>query len=88
MCCDKYIIYGKPNCTQPQHVEKGAVGMYKNFERILDRKGLRPSDVSRETGIATSTLTDWKKGRSKPKADKLLKISKYLDVSIEELIGD
>lgn len=42
--------------------------------------------VSKNTGISQVTLCDWKKGRSIPKVDKLIKISNYLNVSLEELI--
>jgi transcriptional regulator with XRE-family HTH domain len=44
--------------------------------------------VSQDTGIATSTLTEWKKGAYTPKLDKLLLIAKLFHVSIEELIGE
>ena len=42
--------------------------------------------VSKETGIATSTLSDWKKGRSTPKQDKLQKIADYFNVTIDYLL--
>ena len=59
--------------------------MYEIFERLLKEKNLKGADVTRATGIASSTLTDWKKGRSKPKQDKLQKIADFLGVSLEYL---
>lgn len=59
--------------------------MYEIFERLLKEKNLKGADVTRATGIASSTLTDWKKGRSKPKQDKLQKIADFLGVSFEYL---
>ena len=43
--------------------------------------------VSKETGIAASTFTDWKNGRSCPKADKLRRIADFFDVTLDELLG-
>lgn len=59
--------------------------MYDIFERLLEERRITATDVSRETGIPRSIFTDWKKGRSKPKADKLQKIADYFGVSIEYL---
>ena len=60
--------------------------MYEVFVKLLKLQGVRVSDVSRATGIASSTFTDWKKGRTKPKPDKLQKIADYFNVSIEYLL--
>jgi len=38
--------------------------------------------VAKDTEISTSTLSDWKTGRSIPKVDKLKKIADYFGVSI------
>lgn len=66
---------------------KGKQVMYKIFEQLLQKNGVTPYKVSKQTGIATATLTDWKKGRSTPKQDKLQKIADYFDVSIDYLMG-
>lgn len=60
---------------------------YLIFEAILKEKGLKPIDVSRGTGIRTSTLTDWKMGRYTPKDDKRQKIADFLGVSLAYLDG-
>ena len=52
----------------------------------MKAKGVTAYRVSKETGISTATLCDWKKGRSKPKADKLLKLAEYFDVDIKDLL--
>ena len=59
--------------------------MYEIFEELLKERGLKPIDVSRATGISSSTLTDWKMGRSVPKRDKMQKIATFLNVSAEYL---
>lgn len=57
--------------------------MYEKFERLLKERNLTPYRVSLDTGIAQSTLSDWKTGRSKPKVDKLKILADYFGVPIE-----
>lgn len=60
--------------------------MYEIFQKLLDKRGLKAFDVSKATGISSSTLTDWKKGRSVPKQDKMQKIAEFFGVSLEYLM--
>ena len=60
--------------------------MYEIYQRLLDEKGLKNADVARATGISNMTLSDWKRGKSTPKQDKLQKIADYFGVSIEYLM--
>ena len=57
--------------------------MYAKFERLLKERNLTPYRVSLDTGIAQSTLSDWKSGRNKPKVDKLKILADYFGVPIE-----
>ena len=59
--------------------------MYEIFERLMKAHGYTAYKVSLETGIAQSTLSDWKKGKSTPKTDKLQKIADLFEVSLEYL---
>lgn len=61
--------------------------MYDIYEELLNKKGLKNADIARATNISNMTLSDWKKGKSTPKADKLQKIANYLNVSIEYLMN-
>lgn len=45
--------------------------MYEIYQRLLDENGLKNADVARATGISNMTLSDWKRGKSVPKADKM-----------------
>ncbi|MBO5931330.1 MAG: helix-turn-helix domain-containing protein, partial [Clostridia bacterium] len=60
---------------------------YSIFERLLQEKGATVYQVSKATGIAASTFTDWKNGRSAPKADKLKRVADYFGVSLEYMLG-
>lgn len=57
--------------------------MYKKFKSLLDKTNKTSYQVSKDTGIPQSVLSDWKNGRSKPKFDKLLILAKYFDVPVE-----
>ncbi len=59
--------------------------MYENFEKLLKEKGVRAADVTRATGISSTVFSEWKKGKSTPKADKRKKIAEYFGVSLEYL---
>lgn len=59
--------------------------MYEIFEKLLEIRNVSPYAVSKATGIATSTLSDWKNGKSIPKTEKLKKIAEFLGCSLEYL---
>lgn len=61
--------------------------MYEIFERLLKSRNVTAYQVAKATGISQSTLSDWKKGRSVPKMDKIQKIAEYFGVSVEYLMG-
>lgn len=60
---------------------------YRNFESLLKDRETTVYRVAKDTGIPASTFTDWKNGRSVPKAEKLMKIAAYFDVPLEYLLG-
>ena len=62
--------------------------MYEIFVQLLDRTGKKASDVAKATGIPSSTFSDWKKGKSSPKAEKLQKIADYFGVSVDYLMTE
>ena len=62
--------------------------MYKKFAKLLEQTNKTAYQVSKDTGIAQSVLSDWKTGRSKPKADKLKILADYFGVSIEHFLED
>lgn len=57
--------------------------MYEKFAKLLKKTNKTAYQISKETGISTSTFSNWKAGRYTPKVDKLQKIADYFGVSIE-----
>ena len=60
---------------------------YELFAKILELKGITAYRVAKDTGLTTVLFSDWKKGKSRPKYDKLKIIADYLGVSVEYLQG-
>ena len=62
--------------------------MYEKFAELLVKNNKTTYTVSKETGISQSVLSDWKRGRSNPKVDKLQKLANYFGVSIEYFLKE
>ena len=61
--------------------------MYERYVELLNEKGVKNIDVSRATGIPASTFSDWKKGKSSPKREKLEKLAEFFGVTADWIAG-
>ena len=59
---------------------------YKNLEKQMKLKNITAYQISKNTNISNSTITDWKKGKM-PSAEKIVELVRYLEVSADELLG-
>ena len=59
---------------------------YNIFENLLKMNKTTVYRVSKDTGIAASTFSDWKSGRSVPKLDKIKIIANYFDVPLAYML--
>ena len=59
---------------------------YNIFENLLKMNNTTVYRVSKDTGIAASTFSDWKSGRSVPKLDKIKIIANYFDVPLAYML--
>ena len=62
--------------------------MYEKFVQLLQMRGVTAYRVSKDTGIAQSTFSDWKNGRATPKVNKLITLARYFDVSVEYFLNE
>ncbi len=62
--------------------------MYEKFNKLLQDNGITAYHVSKETGIAQTTFSEWKRGKSQPKLDKLQKIADFFDIPITYFTED
>lgn len=62
--------------------------MYKKFAELLAKTHKTSYQVAKETGISTSTFSNWKKGRYTPKVDKLKILAGYFGVGVEYFLEE
>lgn len=58
-----------------------------NMFKLIKTRGLTAAQVSADTGISASVLSDWKNGKSIPTVTKLELVADYLGCSVDYLIG-
>ncbi|MBQ7148174.1 MAG: helix-turn-helix transcriptional regulator [Pseudobutyrivibrio sp.] len=56
--------------------------------KAMEDKGMTQLEFSAATGIAQSTISDWKRKKTNPAADKIMVICDALDISPFELLQD
>ena len=64
------------------------MNIYQKIFARLEELHISQIELSRRTGIATSTISDWRKKKINPQADKLVSICKALDMSLVDLRCD
>ena len=61
---------------------------YERFLALCKEKGVSTSKAAIDAGFSKSTVTKWKQDpNAKPSSSVALKLCKYFDVSISELLG-
>lgn len=50
-------------------------------------KGISQKEFAEKLGVSAGNLCEWEKGRIEPSINALIKMSKLLDISIDELVG-
>lgn len=59
---------------------------WDNFYNACISRGIKPNPLAKELNIASGSMTSWKNGKI-PNGETLLKISEYLGVSVDYLLG-
>ena len=54
--------------------------------RYLEEKGITQIEFANKTGISQSTISDWRRKKTNPSADKIMIICEVLDISPYELL--
>jgi len=55
---------------------------------LLEKKNMSQKEFSQRTEISQSTISDWKRKKTNPSADKILKICEVLQITPYELLAD
>ena len=64
------------------------MNIYEKIFARLEELHMSQIELSRRTGIATSTISDWRKKQINPQADKLVAICRALNMSLVDLLCD
>jgi len=64
------------------------MNIYEKIFARLEELHMSQIELSRRTGIATSTISDWRKKKINPQSDKLVSICKALGMSLVDLLCD
>lgn len=55
---------------------------------LMEQRGMTQKDFSEQTEISQSTISDWKRKKTNPSADKILRICEVLQVTPNELLAE
>lgn len=61
--------------------------MYERLDVLLNKNGITPYRLSKDLGISQSCLSEWKRGNSIPKHERLAKIAAYFNVPVSYFTG-
>ena len=61
--------------------------MYEFYYQIISKRGLTDADICRATGISSACISAWKKRGGALNGNYLLKIARFLNVSMESFFG-
>lgn len=54
--------------------------------KLLEDKNMTQGEFAKRTGISNSTISDWKRKKTNPSADKIMDICYAIDVTPEQLL--
>jgi len=61
--------------------------MNEKIFKLIEEKGITPYRLAKDIGVSMGHIGDWKRGRSSPTSDRLVKIAQYFEVSTDYLLG-
>lgn len=59
-----------------------------NLDRLLKSRRIGIRELSKGSGVPASTISKWISSNQEPKASALLRVAKFLGVSMESLLDD
>ena len=54
---------------------------------LIEQNNINASKLSKEIGISSGLISQWKKGLQKPSLDVVVKIADYFNISVDYLLG-
>ena len=62
--------------------------MAKNISKYMEKAGIDRNKLSTDLGISYTTITDWIKGKTYPRIDKIELLANYFGISKSDLVED
>lgn len=63
--------------------KENRIKSFQKVEELVNKKGITFYRLAKELELTKTLFSEWKRGKSMPKTDKLIKIADYFGVSIE-----
>lgn len=60
--------------------------MYEKLKELLDERGITVAEMCRETGISQSTMSNLKERGGNLSVENLVKVTRYLGVTVESIV--
>lgn len=61
--------------------------MIEKILELMKSQNVTAAKLTKETNLPNSAITEWKKGKSKPSLDAIVKIADYFNVSVDYILG-
>lgn len=59
----------------------------KRLFELIEERNINQKELADATGVARSSFTDWKSGKSIPSGERLIALANYFGVTAEYLLG-
>ncbi len=64
------------------------MNLNKNIFDLRKKKGLSQDALAEQIDVSRQTISNWEKGETSPNPEQLILLSKVLDISIDNLVGN
>lgn len=61
-------------------------GLLERIYQLMNKQGIKPTNLAKQLGLSTSTFTDWSKGKGSPSLKAVMQFSDYFNVSLDYLV--
>lgn len=55
---------------------------------LMQEKGVKGAQITRDLGVSSGNISDWKSGKASPSSAVLVALANYLDTTVEYLTGE
>ena len=66
--------------------EENKMTISERILKVLKDRNMTQAEFAKQVGIATSTISEWKKRKTNPTADKIMDICNVLQITSEQLL--